>query len=162
MQLHPFLNTPATRLRCLYRIYLSHSPARPWILMSRKISSSYNPAKPRQPEVLLLRFLQNLQDYLKTCLTRWGGSIDSIPSCYFFHIATVLIHWPCNSDVAIQSMTPSEWASCQVRKIAGCACAGDVGTFSPPPQVNDPDMHHDTCVMHMPGCMPGSLNSGFL
>ena len=27
-------------------------------------------------------------------------------------------------------------------------------TFSPPPRVNDPDMHH--------ACMPGSLTSGFL
>ena len=36
------------------------------------------------------------------------------------------------------------------------------GTFSPPPQVSDPDMHQDTCVMHVPWCMPGSLTSGFL
>ena len=36
------------------------------------------------------------------------------------------------------------------------------GTFSPPPRVNDPDMHHGTCVAHVPWCMPGSLTSGFL
>ena len=36
------------------------------------------------------------------------------------------------------------------------------GTFSPPPWVSDPDMHHGTCVMHMPWCMPGSLTLGFL
>ena len=36
------------------------------------------------------------------------------------------------------------------------------GTFSPPPRVSDPDMHHGICVMHMPWCMPGSLTSGFL
>ena len=36
------------------------------------------------------------------------------------------------------------------------------GTFSPPPQVSDPDMHQDTCVTHVPLCMPGSLISGFL
>ena len=36
------------------------------------------------------------------------------------------------------------------------------GTFSPPPLVSDPDMHHGTCVTHVPWCMPGSLNSGFL
>ena len=35
-------------------------------------------------------------------------------------------------------------------------------TFSPPPRVSDPDMHHDTCVTHLPWCMPGSLTSGFL
>ena len=33
-------------------------------------------------------------------------------------------------------------ASCQIGKIA---CAHALGTFSPPPQVSDPDMHHGTC-----------------
>ena len=32
---------------------------------------------------------------------------------------------------------------------------GMPGTFSPPPRVSDPDMHHGTCVMHVPWCMPG-------
>ena len=36
------------------------------------------------------------------------------------------------------------------------------GTFSPSPQVSDPDMHHGTCVTHVPWCMPGSLTSGFI
>ena len=36
------------------------------------------------------------------------------------------------------------------------------GTFSPSPWVSDPDMYHDTCVTHVPWCMPGSLTSGFL
>ena len=36
------------------------------------------------------------------------------------------------------------------------------GTFSPPPHACDPDMHHGTCVTHVPWCMPGSLTSGFL
>ena len=35
------------------------------------------------------------------------------------------------------------------------------GTFSPPPQVSDPDMHHGTCVTHVPWCKLGSLTSGF-
>ena len=30
-------------------------------------------------------------------------------------------------------------------------------TFSLPPRVSDPDMHHGTCVTHVPWCMPGSL-----
>ena len=34
--------------------------------------------------------------------------------------------------------------------------------FVPPPRVSDPDMHHGTCVMHLAGCMSGSLTSGFL
>ena len=36
------------------------------------------------------------------------------------------------------------------------------GTFSPPPRVSDSDMHHGTCVTHVPWCMPGSLTSVFL
>ena len=39
---------------------------------------------------------------------------------------------------------------------------GMPGTFSPPSQVSDPDMHHGTCVTHVPWCIPGSLTSGFL
>ena len=35
------------------------------------------------------------------------------------------------------------------------------GTFSPRLWVSDPDMHHGTCVTHVPWCMPGSLSSGF-
>ena len=54
------------------------------------------------------------------------------------------------------------WASCQIRKIAGAHAPGMSGTFSPSPQVCDPDMHHGTCVTHVPWCMPGSLTSGFL
>ena len=54
------------------------------------------------------------------------------------------------------------WASYQIRKIAGCACTGNAGTVSPPPRVSDPDMHHGTCVTHVPWCMPGWLNSYFL
>ena len=36
------------------------------------------------------------------------------------------------------------------------------GTFSPPPRVSDPDMHHGTCVTHVPWCMPGLITTGFL
>ena len=49
------------------------------------------------------------------------------------------------------------WASCQIRKIAGCACAGNAGNVFPPPaRVSDPDMHHGRCVTHVPWCMQGS------
>ena len=35
---------------------------------------------------------------------------------------------------------------------------GMPGTFSLPSQVRDPDMHHGTCVTHVPSCMMGSLS----
>ena len=39
---------------------------------------------------------------------------------------------------------------------------GMPGTFSPPPQASDPNMHHGTCVTHVPWCSPGSITSGIL
>ena len=39
---------------------------------------------------------------------------------------------------------------------------GMPGTFSSPPRVSDPDVHHGTCVTHMPCWMSGSLTRGFL
>ena len=58
------------------------------------------------------------------------------------------------------------WASYQIRKIASCACAGDAGNvfrrgrLQRKPLVNDPGMHHGTCVTHVPWCMSGSLTRG--
>ena len=34
---------------------------------------------------------------------------------------------------------------------------GMPGAFFPTPRVSHPDMHHGTCVPHVPRCMPGSL-----
>ena len=58
------------------------------------------------------------------------------------------------------------WASYQICKIAGCACAGNTGNVFPrrrlqkKPLVSDPGMHHGTCVTHVPWCMSGSLTRG--
>ena len=58
------------------------------------------------------------------------------------------------------------WASCQIRKTAGCACVGNAGNVSPhhrfqrKPPVSDPGMHHGTCVAHVPWCMSRSLIRG--
>ena len=58
------------------------------------------------------------------------------------------------------------WASYQIRKIAGCACAGNAGNvfsrrrFQRKPLVSDPGMHHGTCVTHVSWCMSGSLTRG--
>ena len=55
------------------------------------------------------------------------------------------------------------WASYQIRKVAGCACAGNVfltRRFQSKPLVSDPGMHHGTCVTHVPWCMSESLTRG--
>ena len=59
-----------------------------------------------------------------------------------------------------------QWASYQIRKIAGCSCVGNAGNVFPTrqlqrkPLVSDPDIHHGTCVTHVPWCMSGSLTCG--
>ena len=77
------------------------------------------------------------------------------------HKCTILWH---SDDLTICHglQLHSPWASCQIRKIAGAHAPGMPGTFSLSPHVSDPDMHHGTCVTHVPWCMPGSLTSGFL
>ena len=54
-----------------------------------------------------------------------------------------------------------EWPLTRYTKLRVTHAPGMPGTFSLPPWVNDPDMHHDTCVTHVPWCMPGSLTRGF-
>ena len=60
--------------------------------------------------------------------------------------------------LASQSLS---WTSWQISTIVGAYAPGMPGTFSSPPRVSDPDMHHGTCVTHVPWCMPGSLTNGF-
>ena len=64
-------------------------------------------------------------------------------------------------DKKIYDKQEVEWASCQIRKLRVAHAPGIPGTFSPPHRVSDPDMHHGTCVTHVPWSMLGSLTSGF-
>ena len=47
-------------------------------------------------------------------------------------------------------------------KLQVAQAPGMPGTFSPPPRVSDPNMHHGTCVTHVPWWMLGSLTGDFL
>ena len=47
-------------------------------------------------------------------------------------------------------------------KLRAVHAPGMPGTFSPSTRVSDPDMHHGTCVTHVPRRMSESLTSGFL
>ena len=47
-------------------------------------------------------------------------------------------------------------------KLGVAHALGIPGTYCPPPRVNDPDMHHGTCVTHVSWCMSGLLTSCFL
>ena len=55
------------------------------------------------------------------------------------------------------------WASCQIHKIAGCACTGIAGTFSPPPTSKETVSYRSRqasrmCVTQVPWCMSESLS----
>ena len=54
------------------------------------------------------------------------------------------------------------WPLTRYAKLRVAHAPGMPETFFPPPWISDPDMHHGTCVTHVPWCMPGSLTSGFL
>ena len=56
----------------------------------------------------------------------------------------------------------SNWPLARYVKLGVTHAPGMSGTFSPPLPVSDPDMHHGTCVTHVPWCIPGSLTSGLL
>ena len=72
----------------------------------------------------------------------------------------------CGGLVRPSTQRLTKWASYQIRKIAGCACAGNAGNVFPrrrfqrKPLVSDPGMHHGTCVTHVPWCMSGSRTRG--
>ena len=70
------------------------------------------------------------------------------------------------TDITSKHRITNPWVSYQIRKIAGCACAGNAGKVFPhrwlprKPLVSDPGMHHGTCVLHVPWCMSGPLTRG--
>ena len=63
--------------------------------------------------------------------------------------------------IACRTCHVEPWASCQIRKIADAHAHGMLGTFSTPPRISNPDMHHGhvrdaRAVMHA-----GIANSRF-
>ena len=87
--------------------------------------------------------------YLRTCALRQGHTErynDFFDLTLLHLLSDMIFHGPL--------------ARCA--KLPVVHAPGMAGTFSPPLWVSDPDMHHGTCVAHVPPYMPGSLPSGFL
>ena len=87
----------------------------------------------------------------------------------YTHIYMSFHSWAITSIIAsmkLWDVITHSWASCQIRKIVGCPCAGNAGIVFPRRRlqrkllVSDPGMHHGTCVTHVPWCMSGSLTRG--
>ena len=100
--------------------------------------------------------MSNVPIYILGCLTGTGAIVKSVGKIYQYQPQRITKY---HQKFAV-------WASYQIRKIAGCACAGNAGNVSPrrrfkrKPIVGDPGMHHGTCVTHVPWCMSGSLTCG--
>ena len=54
------------------------------------------------------------------------------------------------------------WPLARYVKLWVAHAPGMPGTFSSPPRVSGPDMHHGTCVTHEPWCVQWSLTGSFL
>ena len=85
------------------------------------------------------RFMQTVKDMMRKTLE--DGKEQRTISCFYSNAVT------CHGPL-------TRYAKLQVAHVPGMR-----GTFSPPPQFGDADMHHGTCVTHVPW---GSLTSVFL
>ena len=73
------------------------------------------------------------------------------------------IHQDCSNGIwAIVILQQCNGPLTRYAKLRVAHAPGMPGTFSPPPRVSDPDMHHSTCVTHVPWCLPGSLISSIV
>ena len=128
---------------------------------------------PGQMAVILSAFRQLLmkRNKIKKLYAPWWPS--RIRNLILLHSVGMLSNacrWGCAKGgcecVITMAAHNAPWASNQIRKIAGCACAGNAGNVFPcrrfqgNPLVSDPGMHHGTCVTHVPWCMSGSLTCG--
>ena len=104
--------------------------------------------------------------YVKLNVISYWSQNDNMRTVHNF---VVLLCYSLATRVSEGSMPTyviSVWASCQIRKIAGCACAWNAGDVFPRRRlqrkllVSDTGMHHGTCVTHVPSCMSVSLTRG--
>ena len=77
-----------------------------------------------------------------------GCKYSSMPLCKWWFSWTLLITYTMGLLPDTQNCGLHMHRECRER-------------FPPSLRVDDPDMHHGTCVTHVPWCMPGSLTSGF-
>ena len=64
--------------------------------------------------------------------------------------AVVTYNWTSHNPVLRGSLAGYHGPFDRYVKLRVAHAPGMPGTFSPPPRVSDPDMHHGTCVTHVP------------
>ena len=89
-------------------------------------------------------------------------NISAFDIVFYTDKAKVVGTLSCGRQAQVKYIWQTTWTSYQMRKIEGCARAGNAGNDSPLARVSNTDMHDIMCVTHVPWCMPRSLTSGFL
>ena len=93
----------------------------------------------------------------------WSPLLNLLMSKHYFIFSDLQIPICIQHSPTPGSLGCKVWASCQICKKCGLRMRRECReSFPPPSQVSNPDMHHGTCMTHVPWCMPGSLTSGFL
>ena len=79
-------------------------------------------------------------------------------------VTTILIRFDWEMGYPICKTVAVTWLNGPLTRYAKLRVAHAPGRerFPRPPRVRDPDIHHGTCVTHVPWCMPGLLTNGFL
>ena len=88
---------------------------------------------------------------------------EKIQSCELTH-AVVRFPWPTwlGSLITIYAKLCQHGPLARYVYFCGLRMRRECRERSPPPRLSDPDMYQGTCVAHVPGCIPGSMTSGFL
>ena len=107
----------------------------------------------------ILRCIQGVRKLLHVHLACWSQNDKRIYTME--HESGMGSMWNCQGSfdrlILLNNGPLARYVKLRVAHAPGMS-----GTFSLPPLVSDPDMHHGTCLLYVPGCMPGSLTSGFL
>ena len=156
-------------ITCVWRLHLKLLPHLPAAIQFNSVGHS----KETENDRVLLKLKNNddNNNNHRVWLTRHllahspFSQHISVPCVVTIHHTLCQTYSPLWASV-IMDQDDREWASYQIRKIAGCACAGNAGNVFPRCRfqrkllVSDPGMHHGTCVTHVPWCMSGSLTCG--
>ena len=128
-----------------------------WFLISLRLMVLFRSRLP-----LNLYWVQRIRDYffyLGSCVwwylfLKFWKSADLTECSTYFISHTIIWLFVCIFIVVCMvgcHMGDTSWASHQIRKVAGCACAGNAGNVFPATDfqkkllVSDPGMHHGTC-----------------
>ena len=103
-----------------------------------------------------------IQGYVLPCLL--AKPIWRIQLIYTYKLITETryVYMMHSAAMAVADMTGMICHGPLARYVQLHVAPGMPGMFSLPPWDVDPDMHHGTCVTHVPWCMPGSLINGVL